>query len=282
MGQSHEPTHDHPARHGEASALPADFDHDPGRFAANQLATQNFSMVGDVHDRVADRLAETTIGPILDVGGGNGTLTRSLARHGRTAIVVDRADQVSTAPRPAVQADATRLPFRDECFAAVAALWMLYYLHRPELALVEATRVLRPAGTFVACTSSRYNDPEFASVCLTGESRSVLTQKPRRRSWLIISRSPRSSGGICLRCGSPTPPRSLSSSAGGTKRRASFPARSFLEHTLDRHEARLSDLGSSALRVEGRGREQVVSRSRERGWLAGWLGGRTQFVLMPE
>jgi ubiquinone/menaquinone biosynthesis C-methylase UbiE len=110
-----------------------------------------------VHDRVADRLAETTIGPILDVGGGNGSLTRSLARHGRTAMVVDRAGQVSTAPRPAVQADATRLPFRDECFAAVAALWMLYYLHRPELALVEATRVLRPAGTFVACTSSRYN-----------------------------------------------------------------------------------------------------------------------------
>jgi SAM-dependent methyltransferase len=164
MGQSHEPKHDQPARRWDASALPADFDHDPGRFAANQLATQNFSVVGDLHDRVADRLAETTIGPILDVGGGNGPLARSLARHGRTAILVDRADHVSIAPRPAVQADATRLPFRGECFAAVAALWMLYYLDRPELALVEATRVLRHSGTFVACTSSRYNDPEFASV----------------------------------------------------------------------------------------------------------------------
>ena len=54
----------------------------------------------------------------------------------------------------------------------------------------------------------------------------------------------------------------------------------FLEHTLDRHEARLPDLGSSALRVEGRGREQVVSRSRDRGWLAGWLGGRTRILSL--
>jgi SAM-dependent methyltransferase len=121
-------------------------------------------MVGDVHDRVADRLAKSTTGPILDLGGGDGTLAKSLAKHGRSAIVVDRADYVRRAPRPAVQADATRLPFRSECFAAVAALWMLYYLDRPDVALTEAARVLRPGGTFVACTSSRYNDPEFAAV----------------------------------------------------------------------------------------------------------------------
>ena len=148
----------------EGTALPADFDHDPGRFAANQLATQNFSMAGDVHDRVAARLAKITNGPILDLGGGDGTLAKSLAKRDRSAIIVDRADYVRRAPRPAVQADATRLPFRAECFAAVAALWMLYYLDRPELALIEAGRVLRPGGTFVACTSSRYNDPEFTAV----------------------------------------------------------------------------------------------------------------------
>jgi ubiquinone/menaquinone biosynthesis C-methylase UbiE len=155
---------DDQARQLEGRALDADFDHDPERFAANQLATQNFSMIGDVHDRVAERLAKITTGPILDLGGGNGTLAKSLARQGRGAIVVDRADYVRSAPRPAVQADATRLPFRAECFAAVAALWMLYYLDEPALALVEASRVLRPGGIFVACTSSRYNDPEFASV----------------------------------------------------------------------------------------------------------------------
>lgn len=74
-----------------------------------------------MHDRVADRLAKITNGPMLDLGGGNGTLAKSLAKHGRSAIVVDRAEYVRSAPRPAVQADAIRLPFRADCFAAVAA-----------------------------------------------------------------------------------------------------------------------------------------------------------------
>jgi SAM-dependent methyltransferase len=147
-----------------SKALAPDFDHDPGRFAANQLATQNFSIFGDVHDQVANRLTKITNGPILDLGGGNGMLARALRKRGRSTIVLDRADYVRDAPRPAVQAEATRLPFRDESFAAVAALWMLYYLTRPEQALIDASRVLRAGGIFVACTSSRYNDPEFASV----------------------------------------------------------------------------------------------------------------------
>jgi SAM-dependent methyltransferase len=145
-------------------ALAADFDHDPGRFAANQRATESFSILGDVHDQVADRLTKITDGPILDLGGGNGMLARALRKRGRSAIVLDRADYVRDAPRPAVQAEATRLPFLDESLAAVAALWMLYYLSRPEEALTEASRVLRTGGVLVACTSSRYNDPEFASV----------------------------------------------------------------------------------------------------------------------
>ena len=45
---------------------------------------------------------------------------------------------------------------------AVAALWMLYYVPEPSVVLAEARRVLRTGGVFVACTSSRYNDPEFA------------------------------------------------------------------------------------------------------------------------
>jgi SAM-dependent methyltransferase len=144
--------------------LAADFDHDPERFAANQLVTQKFAILGDVHDQVADRLAKITSGPILDLGGGNGSLAKSLIKHGHNAVVLDRADYVRSAPLPAVQADATRLPFRAESFAAVAALWMLYYLSEPQKALIESARVLRSEGIFVACTSSRYNDPEFASV----------------------------------------------------------------------------------------------------------------------
>jgi len=75
-------------------ALAADFDHDPERFAANKQATQRYSLIGDVHDRVADRLAKITVDAILDLCGGNGTLARSLNQRWRMAIVVDRADYV--------------------------------------------------------------------------------------------------------------------------------------------------------------------------------------------
>jgi SAM-dependent methyltransferase len=92
-------------------------------------------------------------------------LSRSRWRSTDVAPSWLTAPSSSAAPRvPAVRADAIRLPFRAECFAAVAALWMLYYLDRPAVALMESARVLRPGGTFVGCTSSRYNDPEFASV----------------------------------------------------------------------------------------------------------------------
>jgi SAM-dependent methyltransferase len=141
-----------------------DLDDDPERFAANQAATRQFSVAGDVHRRVADRLAAHGPGLVLDLGGGNGTLARLLVRRHVPTVVVDRAAYLRDAPRPTVQADATRLPFVDGCFGAVAALWMLYYVPQPQVVLAESARVLRDGGVFVACTSSRYNDPEFADV----------------------------------------------------------------------------------------------------------------------
>jgi SAM-dependent methyltransferase len=141
-----------------------DFDSDPERFAANQAATRQFSAIGDVHQQVADRLAALGAGRVLDLGGGDGTLARLLMRRDVPTVVLDRADHVRHAPMPAVQADAARLPFLDRCFDAVAALWMLYYVPEPLIVLAEAARVLRTGGVFVACTSSRYNDPEFAEV----------------------------------------------------------------------------------------------------------------------
>ncbi len=58
-------------------------------------------------------------------------------------------------------ADARRLPLADEAFDTVAALWMLYHLDRPENAIREARRVLRPGGVFLTCTSARTTDPEL-------------------------------------------------------------------------------------------------------------------------
>jgi SAM-dependent methyltransferase len=101
---------------------------------------------------------------VVDIGGGNGTLARSLAEHGVNRVVVDRAQLVAQAPRPVTRADACRLPFRDNTFDGAAALWMLYHLHDPLVALREAHRVLRTDGLLAVSVPSRYNDPELAAV----------------------------------------------------------------------------------------------------------------------
>ena len=85
---------------------------------------------------------------------------KSLAEHGRSAVVVDRAEYVRHAPRPAVQADATRLPFRAECFAAVAALWML--LPGPAWNGVDRIDPGTASGRNLRrVTSSRYKRPRI-------------------------------------------------------------------------------------------------------------------------
>lgn len=146
-------------------AAPVDYDTDLDRFLTNQAATRLFSTSGDVHEPVAARLAELhPAGRVLDLGGGNGLLAGHLRERGLAGVVLDQAGYAATAPPPVVLGDAERLPFEGQVFDAVAALWMLYHVADPVRVLREAARVLRPGGSFVACTASRYNDPELQAV----------------------------------------------------------------------------------------------------------------------
>ena len=150
------------------SAVPCDYDTDRGRWAANQAFRPRPGRgrpIVDVFGIVARRiLARSTAGPVLEIGGGTGPLARELAGHGVRVVVADLAAMLSQAPRPAVWTDARAAGFQDESFGTVAALWMLYHLPDPALALGEARRVLRPGGCLVACAPSRFNDPELAEV----------------------------------------------------------------------------------------------------------------------
>jgi len=140
------------------AALPPDYDSDPERWRSMDASSQVF---GDVHEPVAQRLADLGADPVIDVGGGQGRLVRALPA-GFTGIVVDNSPaQLTDAFGPRVLADARHLPFRDGCAGAVTALWMLYHLDEPERAVAESWRLLRPGGWFVTCTSSRRNDPEL-------------------------------------------------------------------------------------------------------------------------
>ncbi|MFD1538388.1 class I SAM-dependent methyltransferase [Nonomuraea guangzhouensis] len=140
-------------------ALPVDYDDDPGRFAANRLATPR-----DIHPLVSARMAAERVRPVLDVGGGTGVLGRLLADAGVPTVVLDAAAHVVQAPRPAVRADALALPFTDGVFGGAAALWMLYHFADPARVLTEVRRVLRPGGLLAVSAPSRHNDPELSSV----------------------------------------------------------------------------------------------------------------------
>jgi SAM-dependent methyltransferase len=89
---------------------------------------------------------------LLDVACGPGWLAAGAAERGAAAVGADfSAAMVAEASRrfPAIefrQGDAEALPFPDGCFDAVAISFGLMHLARPERALREARRVLRPGG----------------------------------------------------------------------------------------------------------------------------------------
>ncbi|MGH7921851.1 MAG: class I SAM-dependent methyltransferase, partial [Candidatus Dormibacteraceae bacterium] len=139
------------------------YDTDPGRWASMD---RRWLMRGDTHEEVASRIVAGGERPVLDVGSGTGRLRACLPK-GWGWVGVDASPTQLLGDRTGTgrvaQAEAARLPFPSGCFAAVAALWMLYHLEDPSVAVGEAWRVLRAGGTFYACAASRRNDPELTS-----------------------------------------------------------------------------------------------------------------------
>ena len=102
-----------------------------------------------LHRELKRRSASETA--VLDVDSGDG---RSAARLGallpdaKIVLTDISAGMLSTAEPawPRVQADATRLPFRDSSFDLVVAAWSLETMKGPDRALDECMRVAAPSG----------------------------------------------------------------------------------------------------------------------------------------
>lgn len=141
--------------------VPLDYDTDPGRFRAARAVSARHALAADVHERVARRLLAERATPVLDVGCGHGELARHLPQ-GEWLGVDSSTEMLASAPAPAVQGEATALPFDDGSFGSVALLYVLYHLADPRPALAEARRVLRRGGMVAAAAPSRDDAPELA------------------------------------------------------------------------------------------------------------------------
>lgn len=96
---------------------------------------------------------------VLEVGCGTGAFAERMTADTPDATVI-ATDQSSrfvalTAERgvDARLADVQDLPFADDSFDLVAALWMLYHVPDLDRGLAEVRRVLRPGGRFLAVTN---------------------------------------------------------------------------------------------------------------------------------
>ena len=115
-----------------------------------------------MHEVVAARVVASAVLPVLDVGSARGRL-RDVLPAGWPWTGIDSSPRQlhNNQSGTVVLGDATQLPFESETFGGVAALYMLYHLDDPTLAITEARRVLVPGGLFFACTRARTSDPEL-------------------------------------------------------------------------------------------------------------------------
>jgi SAM-dependent methyltransferase len=94
-------------------------------------------------------------GPVLDVGAGTGSVTEALAERGYAVAGADLSVGMlrvaaERLPGAVLQADATALPVRDAALGAVVLSWVLHLVDDPEPVVVEAARLLAPAGRLVS------------------------------------------------------------------------------------------------------------------------------------
>jgi len=98
-------------------------------------------------------LAGSPSGIVLDLGCGTGSAGAAFHASGATVVGADLSpaclDVARTRLDAVVRCNASHLPFRDDAFDAVIARGALHHLERPEEALAEAKRVMRPGATLL-------------------------------------------------------------------------------------------------------------------------------------
>jgi SAM-dependent methyltransferase len=142
---------------------------DPGQVRSQYLTEDNLEARRSVWHPTAEGRDPTTEAldavvaerplRVLEVGPGTGAFAARVAAAlpGVRLTAIDQSSRFVELTRArgvdAREGDVQDLPFGDESFDVVAALWMLYHVPDVDRALTEIRRVLRPGGLFVAVTN---------------------------------------------------------------------------------------------------------------------------------
>ncbi|MDT4739920.1 methyltransferase domain-containing protein [Bradyrhizobium sp. WYCCWR 12699] len=111
---------------------------------SNQAIPRMIALLGDLRGK-----------RVLDICCGSGHLTAALANKGATAEGIDFASAMvakASAIYPTVsfrEGDAEALDYADGSFDGVVCCYGIVHLSRPDLAIAEAFRVLKPGGAYV-------------------------------------------------------------------------------------------------------------------------------------
>jgi len=128
-----------------------------GKWAAFARAPGHDSMHDEVNLPALRALLPAPGRATLDLGCGEGRVTRFLASAGHRVAGADAAPTMvrhaagHPDAAPAVLADAAALPFADAAFDLVVAYMCLHDMDQMPRALAETSRVLEPGGRLCAC-----------------------------------------------------------------------------------------------------------------------------------
>ena len=124
---------------------------------------------------VAQLLTAASVGAgarVLDVGTGPGWVAGQAAERGALVVGIDVAEAMIARARTAYpglefrRADAHELPFANATFDAVVGNLAVMHLSRPERAMAEFARVLRPSGRLALTAWAHPSQHRLAGVFL--------------------------------------------------------------------------------------------------------------------
>jgi ubiquinone/menaquinone biosynthesis C-methylase UbiE len=106
---------------------------------------------------------------LIDAGCGDGGVARLLRERVAEVVGIDVETSPAWKDAPGLRfevADAEELPFEDEAFELVHSKDALHHMERPERALLEYRRVLRPGGAALIVEANRVNPSLFLQMTL--------------------------------------------------------------------------------------------------------------------